>query len=170
MNNQNNGWIKLYRQMTDWCWYKDTNTKVVFLHLLMMASYEKHKFRGYTIKPGQVVTGRKKLAEDLGLSESTIRTAINHLKLTNEITIKTTNKFSIITIENWTKYQGGLDDSDQQNNQHHDQQLTSKTQNFNHIQEIKKVKNKGGTPKLSSKAKKLNDTYNMLEEWANEEK
>ena len=30
---------------------------------------------------------------------------MNHLKSTNEITIKSTNRFSIVTIVNWEKYQ-----------------------------------------------------------------
>ena len=136
------GFIKLHRQLLEWGWYKDNNTKAVFLHLLLTASYKDNVFNGHLIKPGQVVCGRKQLAEDLGLSESTIRTALKHLILTNEITIKSTNKFSIITIENWGKYQGCDDDISQQNSQQLNHQLTSKTTKFDHTIRNKESKNK----------------------------
>lgn len=137
-----NGYIKLHRKLLEWGWYKDQNTKAVFLHLLMLASYKDNEVCGYHIKPGQVVCGRKQLANDLGLSESTIRTALKHLKLTNEITIKSTNKFSIITIENWGKYQVCDDEFNQQNNQQANHQLTNKTPKSNHTIRNKEYKNK----------------------------
>jgi len=163
--NTNNGWIKLYRQMTEWGWYKDTNTKVVFLHLLLMASYEEHEYKGHTIKPGQVIIGRKKLAKDLGLTEMQIRTSLVHLNLTNEITIKTTNKFSIVTIENWAKYQGGVDESNQQNNQQNNQQVTNKQPHSRN----KEYKNKGRiTNSFKNKTEELDHFYEVAKEWADE--
>ena len=137
-----NGYVKLHRAMLEWEWYKDQNTKAVFLHLLMTASYKDNEFCGHHIKPGQVVCGRKQLARDLGLSESTIRTSLKHLILTNEITIKPTNKFSIITIENWGKYQLCDDDINQQINQQLNHQLTSKTKKINHTIRKKESKNR----------------------------
>lgn len=142
-----NGYIKIHRKMKNWGWYKDPNTFRVFIHLLLSASYKETEFRGHQIKPGQVVCGRKQLAKELGVGEQTIRTALNHLISTNEITIKVTNKFSIITIEKWGKYQTEGFRGNQQTNQQSNQQLTSKTQKSNHIQELKKLENiEGGTP------------------------
>lgn len=100
-----NGYIKLYRKLTEWGWYKDVNTKAVFLHLLLTANYKETEYMGMTIYPGQTVIGRKALAKTLGLSERNIRTSLNRLKSTNEVTIKTTNKFSVVTIVNWESYQ-----------------------------------------------------------------
>ena len=102
----NNGYLKLYRSMTKWEWYKDTITKIVFLHLLLNANWEPSRYMGYEVPKGGLVIGRKKLAETLEISERQVRTALEHLKSTNEITIKTTNRFSIVTIVNWEKYQG----------------------------------------------------------------
>lgn len=162
----NNGFIKMHRKMVDWDWYKDPNTFRVFVHLLLSASYKETEFRGHKIKPGQVVCGRKQLAEELGVGEQTIRTALNHLISTNEITIKPTNKFSIITIKKWGKYQGVESETNQQTNQQSNQRLTNKTAKSNHIQEYKEDKNiyRGSTPK--KKKQDLEDTYAMLEEWA----
>lgn len=39
------------------------------------------------------------------MSEQEMRTSLEHLKSTNEITIKTTNRFSIITVCKWEEYQ-----------------------------------------------------------------
>ena len=68
-------------------------TLAVFLHLLIMANIEDKKYRGYDVKRGECIIGRKSLAEDLNMSEQNVRTAINHLLLTNEITIKTTTSY-----------------------------------------------------------------------------
>lgn len=100
-----NGFIKIHRKITEWGWYKDTNTKAVFLHLLLTANYREREYMGYKILPGQTIIGRKELAETLGLSERAVRTALKHLKMTNEVTIKTTNRFSIVTVVNWERYQ-----------------------------------------------------------------
>ena len=100
-----NGYVKLHRKMTEWEWYTDVNTKAVFLHLLLMANYKDGYYKGMEIKRGQVITGRKALARVLGLSEQTVRTSLNRLKSTNEITIKSTNKLSLVTIENYDLYQ-----------------------------------------------------------------
>lgn len=135
------GYIKLHRKLLKWGWYGDVNTKAVFLHLLLTASYEDNFFRGHEIKAGQAIIGRKRLSEELGISERAVRTALNHLKSTNEITIKTTNKFSIVTIENWEKYQCLIDESDHQNDQQHDQQVTNNRPASDHTQEIKEINN-----------------------------
>ena len=55
-------------------------------------------------------TRRKAWAKKLGLSEQQVRTAISHLQSTNEITIRATNKFSVIHVVKWEFWQinGGL--------------------------------------------------------------
>ena len=111
-------WIKLHQKFVDWEWYKDTNTKVVFLHCLLKANWKNEKYQGVDIPRGSFVSGRKKLSKELNLTEQQIRTALEHLKSTNELTIKTCNKFSIITINKYELYQ--------QNNQQINQQSTSK--------------------------------------------
>lgn len=103
-----NGYIKLFRQLTDWEWYTDADTMRVFLHLLLKTNHSDHEWRGIKVLRGQCVTGRKELASELKISERRVRTALNHLKSTNEVTIKATSKYSVVTIENWALYQ--LDD------------------------------------------------------------
>jgi len=101
----NNGWIKLHRQVLDWRWYTDPNTIRLFLHLLLKATSKPFMLGEIELLPGQLITGRKALSEELKLSEQEIRTAIQKLKNGKNVTIKTTNKFSIVTICNWEEYQ-----------------------------------------------------------------
>lgn len=102
---QLNGYIKLYRQMLDWEWYDDVNTKAVFLHLLLTANFEDKRWHGIEVKKGDVITSIPSLAQSLKLSERNIRTAIKHLKVTGEVTVKAYAKFSIITIVKYNLYQ-----------------------------------------------------------------
>ncbi|TDS14765.1 hypothetical protein [Sphingobacterium paludis] len=104
------GWIKLHRSILDWEWYDDPNTKIMFLHLLLKANHKDKNYKGSIIKRGDLVTGRMVLSAELGMSEQQVRTSLNKLKSTNEITIKTTNKNSVISIVNYDLYQEKDDD------------------------------------------------------------
>ena len=119
-----NGYIKLYRQLTEWEWYKEPNTKAVFLHLLIMANHAPGRWQGIDIDRGQHLTSIKKLAEETGLSERNVRTALNHLKSTNEVTSKTTSRWTLITVENYEKYQGDAPEGDKVSDKVSDKQVT----------------------------------------------
>ena len=99
------GWVKVHRKTTRWEWYSDLPVRVLFLHLLLTANFRSTKFQGHDIPAGGKVWGRKKLADSCGLSEQSVRTALKKLQNTREITIKSTKKFSIISIVNWENYQ-----------------------------------------------------------------
>lgn len=100
-----NGYIKIYRKLVRWGWYKNSVVKDTFLHCLFMANFSDQPFEGTVIKKGQFVTSYENLASDLGFSVQQIRTAIKKLKSTGEITTKSTSKYTVITVENWEIYQ-----------------------------------------------------------------
>ena len=100
-----NGFIKTHRKIMEWEWYKNQNVKDVFLHLCLKANFKENNFEGVQVRPGQLITSQPHLAEELGLSRQEVRTALKKLEKTGEITIEATNKFSLITIANWGKYQ-----------------------------------------------------------------
>ena len=101
----NNGWIKLHRKILDWEWYQNANTRLLFLHLLLAANWEDTRQKGVLVKRGEVLTTVKELSTINQQSIQQTRSALEHLKSTNEITIKSTSKFSIITIVNYNLYQ-----------------------------------------------------------------
>ena len=114
----NKGFIILHRRMLDWEWYDDKNTKILFIHLLLTVNWKDNKWRGKTIKRGEIITSRERLAKETLLSIQQIRSSLNKLKSTNEITIKTTTQYTHITINNYNEYQ--------ENNQQTNQQITNK--------------------------------------------
>ena len=100
----NGTYIKLYRKMTDWEWYDDTNCVRVFLHLMLKANWNESTYKGYDIPRGSIVTGRKALSEQLGLSEQTIRTTIKKLVNSQSINQQVTSKFSILSVCQYDTY------------------------------------------------------------------
>ena len=99
------GWIKLHREITEWEWYDDYPCFKLFTHLLLTCNYKPSKYQGYDIPIGAKACGYPKLSEQTGLTIQQLRTAIKKLKSTNEVTVKITPKFSIISITKWDKYQ-----------------------------------------------------------------
>jgi len=134
------GWLKLHRTIEDWEWYTDANVMRLFLHLLVKANYKPSRFKGQEVPAGSVVAGRTALSAQLGMSEQQVRTALDKLLSTNEITINSTNKFSIISILCWGKYQ----DDNQQDNQQVTNKQPTDNQQVTTSKEGKKVKKEEG--------------------------
>ena len=120
-----NGRIDLHRSLTKWRWYKNGNTMRLFIHLLLTANWKDDDFEQITVRRGQRVASRRSLAEETGMTEREIRTALNHLISTGEVPSKSYTKYTVITIENYDRYQAptGKTTSKRPAN---DQQTTSK--------------------------------------------
>lgn len=110
----------------------------------MKATFQPRKFpfngKDMELLPGQFITGRVKAVEELnpkelehGVTPQKYRTAMDYLKSTQRLTIKTTNKFSLVTVINWDAYQT--------TNTVPNQRVTSQQPATNHIQERKELKN-----------------------------
>ena len=100
-----NGWIKLHRKILDWEWFTSPSTLQLFIYLLLRANKEDKKWRGILIKRGQLVTSVATISEETKLSTQQVRTSLNRLKSTNEITSKTTNRFTLVTVCKYESYQ-----------------------------------------------------------------
>lgn len=144
------GWIKLHRSLLDWEWYNDCNVVYTFMHLLLEANWEDKKWRGITIPRGSLVTSVAKLSESLKLTIQQTRTALSKLKSTNNITITTTNGYSLISIVNYGFYQNSNDE------------LTSETtsEETSEQQTNNKQVNKRITTTKESKNQEYNNIYN----------
>jgi len=143
-----NGWICLHRGMLEWEWIDDHNTFRVFMFMLMSANHKDGKWQGIEIKKGSFVFGRDKFAKKTSLSVQQVRTSIDKLKSTSEITIKTYSKYSIISITNWGKYQSSNQQDNQQSTSNQpasNQQVT--TNNNVTIKQLNNVTSKDNTRK-----------------------
>ena len=67
-----------------------------------------------TVKEGQLLTGRKQLSAETGISQSTIERILKMLENEHQIGQQKTTKHRIITILNWRTYQ--IADSKTDNN------------------------------------------------------
>ncbi len=100
-----NGYIREHRSLLDWEWFKDPFTAHLWEYLRLSANWRDAAYKGHSVNRGQLVVSYASMAEDTGMSVQNVRTAINHLKKTGEITVKAYRGFSIITITNYEKYQ-----------------------------------------------------------------
>ena len=114
------GYIKLHRQLLEWEWYSNINVKTLFIHCLLKANHIDKKWLGVLIKKGSFITSYENLSIETGLSIHQIRTALDKLKMTGEVASKSTSQYSIITINNWDRFQ--IDDKQ------NDRQMTNKSQ------------------------------------------
>jgi hypothetical protein len=102
---KNNGHILLHRKFRDWEWYTDINVKTLFIELLFQANWKDNKWKGILIKRGSLLTSLNSLSTSTGLTVKQIRTCLDKLQRTNEVASKSTNRYRIITVLNYDKYQ-----------------------------------------------------------------
>lgn len=132
-----NGFVKFDRKIANWRWYHDVNTFKLFFHLIITANYEPKPFENITVQRGQRVASYQSLAAETQMSVQNVRTALNHLISTGEVTRQSTSKYTVFTIVNYNMYQ----DNQQTNQQTANKQLTSNQQTANNnVRKIKKDK------------------------------
>ncbi len=140
----NRGYIKIWRKSIDNGWLSNHTLWAFWCWCLLKATHKPCKlligFQEVFLEPGQLVFGRKKCANELGTSEQSVRTCLQALKSTSNLTIKSTSKFSIISIVNWEAYQGDDCLDNHQINHQINQRLTSNQPSTNHIQTHKEHK------------------------------
>jgi hypothetical protein len=108
---ERDGWVKLHRRLLKWPWFKNGNILRFFIYCLLKSTHQVYEetvgFQKVILQPGQFIFGRKKAAQETGLSNKSIRTCTTLLEKENCIksATHTSNHFSIITILNWDTYQ-----------------------------------------------------------------
>lgn len=160
------GWTKRHRKVEKWEWYKNSHMVHLFGHLIGKAAHKPEKWQGQIIERGQLITGIFTLHKQTGISIQIIRTCLDRLVRTGEITRKSTNRYSIITICNYADYQN-QDEAPQQTTNN---QLTNNQQTTNHKQEEERIKEvkKNSKKKILKKETELIypfDTPEFLEAW-----
>lgn len=129
--------IKVYRKFMEWEWYTDVNVTKLFLHCLLRANWKSGNWQGINYKAGEFITSLPSLSEETGLSIQQIRTALDKLISTGELTSRTTDsltgrklsKSRIIAVNNWDNYQS----DNRQSNSISNRQSTGQQQDSNRI-------------------------------------
>jgi len=141
----NRGYVKVWRKIEDSGLIQLPNTLALFMHLLLNASHKDRKIgtpNGVVeLKRGQYISGRIELASRLKQSEREIRTGLSRLNELSIISIKSTNRFSVYTIENYGIYQD--------NDQHSDQPATNKRPSGDQPATTKQEFNNGSIEELN---------------------
>ena len=143
----NRGWIKSYRSLLENpILTKSTGHMAVWVYLTHTATSKKRKtlFKGREIelKPGQLIVGRKKIAEKFkDLNESKVQRILKDFENAQQIEQQTSPQNRLITLKNWDKYQA----SEQQTEQRLNNERTTTEQRLNnertHNKNVKKEKN-----------------------------
>lgn len=112
------GWIKVSRKLVENPISSKPTYLSVWIHLLLMANHKETYFiwnnKKQTLKPGQLLTGLKKLSKKTGIPQGTVYRILKYLENEKQIEQKKTTKFTVITIVNWGKYQTGEGQNEKQ--------------------------------------------------------
>ena len=103
------GYIRIYRQIRSWEWFQDANTLLLYLYILLSVNYTDGSFKGEPVKRGQMVTSLPSLSTGTGLSIRQVRTALEHLKTTGEVTDEISPRGRVITVLKYDDYQIATD-------------------------------------------------------------
>ena len=134
------GFVKLPRDFLNWRWFDDANVVKLYIYLLLNAAFKTTEWKGETLEKGQLITGRKKLSKALGISESMVTRILKKLEATEDISLKSNNKYTVITLLKWGKMQG--DDYFFANKRTtNEQQSNNNRTQYKNVNNLKNVKN-----------------------------
>ncbi|MBR3052852.1 MAG: hypothetical protein IKG59_01845 [Firmicutes bacterium] len=117
-----NGWIKLHRKLMDNpIITQDAEYLSVWIHLLMLASHNEHDivYQGqkYTLKPGQLVTGRRSLGKMCKVDQYKVARILKCFENEQQIAQQNIYKGRLISVKKWDEYQ--LDAPQNAHQMHH---------------------------------------------------
>lgn len=123
-----NGFFTVHRKIFDHPLWKKPLLAHLAIHLIGKANHETKRFifNGHEqeVKRGQLLTGRFSLAQETGQNPSTIRNSLKILENIGFLDIKSTNRFSLITLVKYSQYQ----DKDKKKDSDLDNQRTTRGQ------------------------------------------
>ena|SRR3990167_2216577 len=103
------GWVKLHRKLLNSAVFTNEKLLKVWIWCLLKANHDENDvyigLQKVLVKSGQFIFGRDTAAGQLKMPLSSVRNYIEALKSDNYLDIKTTNKYSLITIRKWEEYQ-----------------------------------------------------------------
>jgi len=140
------GYVKLWRKTLDSGLIQHPTALQVFTYLLLKTTYKPHKLivgsSAVCLEAGQVLAGRKSIAQECKLSEQNVRTALKLLENMEILTIKSTKQYSVISFVNWDSYQQDSSEDQPTDQPKGNQDLTKTQPKGNHKQERNKERKK----------------------------
>lgn len=104
------GWVKVYRDILNnpiLC--KDAEYFSVYMYLVLNANHTQKETlfakEKTVLKPGQLLTGRKQIADHFGINETKVQRILKKLEEEGLINQQTSNKNRLITITSWEVHQ-----------------------------------------------------------------
>jgi len=148
-------WIKLHAQSIQSDVFQDADLWKLWCYILLRTSRNGNRWHiGGTIIEigrGQCAIGRKQAATDCGFSEQHTRTLLSRLEKLGNLTIKSTNKATVVTVCNWDTYQSSQPSNQPANQPAINQQSTSNQPAINHNLESKRVRETDNSTPLPPK-------------------
>ncbi|WP_075809901.1 hypothetical protein [Clostridium perfringens] len=147
MKNLVEGWLKLYRSIQNhWLWEdKPFSRGQAFVDLLLMANHKDNKilFNGELIevKRGSRITSLRQLSEAWGWSTKKTKKFLELLEKDSMITVKSDNKKTLVTIENYGVYQE-VGNTEETQEKHQGNSEETQRKNKRNSKEIQKKTNK----------------------------
>lgn len=113
------GWIKVHKKLLDNpVVMKSPEHMMIWMYLLLSVNYKPRKrhFAGkiITLRPGEMITGRKKIAEDTGINEYKVDRVLNDFESAQQIAQQKKSRGRVIAILAWDEYQQSAQQTAQQ--------------------------------------------------------
>ena len=98
-------WVKLHRKSIDSQVFSDAALWQMFCWCLMKANWKDGWFNAVPIPAGSFATGRHAASEFLGMNAATWYKRMKKLESCGVISLKSNNRFTVVTVEKWADYQ-----------------------------------------------------------------
>ena len=135
------GWIKIHRKFLDWEWFNKSEAVHLFLYMVLKANHKDNKWQGNDVKRGQFISSLGNISSATGITIQQIRTILKKLEKTNEIKVKSTSQFTIVTICKYECYQDEEETTNKPTTNH--QQTTNKQSTTNKNEKKEKNEKEG---------------------------
>lgn len=112
------GWVKLHRKL----WNKAYSNRPAYIalwtYIIANVNHNESEFmwngQVKRLSPGQIITGIDALSVRTGIPSKTIQRILKFFENEKQIEQQTTNRFRIITVKNWEKYQSSEKQNEKQ--------------------------------------------------------
>ena len=101
----NSGFIVLDRKILEWRYQDSPTAFAIWIHILLMANWKDGYFLGEMIPRGSLATSYAHLAADIGVDPKTLRKWLDRFESAGMIERKSTNRFTIIKVLNYSTFQ-----------------------------------------------------------------